>query len=124
MKRNVGKLNFNTVEPDPVVFNPFTTRVIKLPVRTVNVEITSQLPSKEGLNVASVISILYRVMPEKAPEVIANIGAEYEEAVIISVFRSASADVCSQFFAKDRHSSQRTHIEQAIASRMESLFKP
>ncbi|MEK6481511.1 prohibitin family protein [Catalinimonas sp. 4WD22] len=124
VKRNLGKINFNPVEPGPVAFLPFTTRVIKVPVRTVNVEITSNLPSKEGLNVASVISILYRVMPEKAPEVIANIGSEYEEAVIISVFRSASADVCSQFFAKDMHSSQRAHIEQAIASRMESLLKP
>ncbi|MEM8967386.1 MAG: prohibitin family protein [Bacteroidota bacterium] len=124
VKRNLGKLNFKTIEPGPVAYNPFTTRVIKLPVRTVNIEITSQLPSKEGLNVASVISILYRVIPEKAPEVIANIGPEYEDAVIIGVFRSAAADVCSQFFAKDMHSSQRSHIEQAISNRMESLLKP
>ena len=124
VKRNLGKLNFKTVEPGAVAFNPLTTRVIKVPVRTVNVEIASQLPSKEGLNVSSVISILYRVMPEKAPEVIANIGPNYEEQVIISVFRSASADVCSQFFAKDMHSSQRAHIEQAIANRMATLLQP
>lgn len=124
VKRNLGKLNFKPVEPGPVAFFPLTTTVIKVPVRTVNVEIASQLPSKEGLNVSSVISILYRVMPEKAPEVIAQIGPDYEEEVIIGVFRSASADVCSKFYAKDMHSSQRAHIEQEIANRMASLLKP
>ena len=124
VKRSLGKLSFETVEPGPVAFNPLTTKVIKLPVQTVNIEITSQLPSKEGLNVSSVISILYRVMPDKAPDIIANIGTEYEEEVIIGVFRSASADVCSKFFAKDMHSSQRAHIEQEIANRMATLLEP
>jgi len=124
VKRKLGKINFDTVEPGAVSFNPFTTRVIKVPVRTMNIEINSQLPSKEGLNVGSTISILYRVRPDKAPDIIANIGPMYEDAVIVSVFRSASADVCSQFFAKDMHSSQRSHIEQEIANRMSSLLEP
>lgn len=124
VKRKVGKLHPDVIQPGPVVFNPFTTRIIKMPIRTVNVEITSNLPSKEGLNVAAVISILYRIQPEKAPGILENIGVNYEEIVITSVFRSAAADVCSRFFAKDMHSAERSAIEKAITEQMSKLLGP
>lgn len=96
--------------------------MIKLPVRTINIEIESNLPSKEGLNVNSVISILYRLQQEKAPAILENIGKNYEDVVIKSVFRSASADVCSSFFAKDMHTSKRAQIENEIQQRMSELL--
>lgn len=122
VKRKLGKLSPKTLEPGAKTFNPFTTTIIKLPVRTVNVEIQSNLPSKEGLNVQSVISILYHIKKEDASEIIENIGRNYEEVVIKSVFRSASADVCSRFFAKDMHTSKRAEIELEIRKRMRSLL--
>lgn len=124
VKRKVGKLNPNIIEPGLVVLNPFTTRIIKMPVRTVNVEITSNLPSKEGLNVSAVISILYRIHAEKAPQILQTIGVNYEDIVITSVFRSAAADVCSRFFAKDMHSSERAIIEKAITEQMSKILAP
>jgi regulator of protease activity HflC (stomatin/prohibitin superfamily) len=124
LKRKMGKLSPNVIQPGPVAFNPFITKIIKMPIRTVNVEITSNLPSKEGLNVAAVISILYRIQPEKAPGILENIGVNYEEIVITSVFRSAAADVCSRFFAKDMHSAERAVIEKAITEQMSKLLVP
>lgn len=100
VKRKLGRLNPTVIQPGPVVFNPFIARIIKMPIRTVNVEIAANLPSKEGLNVAAVISILYRIQPEKAPGILENIGVNYEEIMISSVFRSAAADVCSRFLPK------------------------
>ncbi|MEL6177979.1 MAG: SPFH domain-containing protein, partial [Myxococcota bacterium] len=47
---------------------------------------------------------------------------DYEKEIILSVFRSASADVCSQFMAKDMHSGERSVIEQAIQKRMTDLL--
>ena len=91
-------------------------------VRTVNIEIASRLPSKEGLPVESVISILYHIKPEAAADVLENIGEDYEQVVISSVFRSAAADVCSQFFAKDMHTAKRAEIEAKIQERMSSLL--
>lgn len=124
VKRKLGRLNPNVIQPGPVPFNPFVTRIIKMPITTENIEITSNLPSKEGLNVAAVISILYRIQPEKAPSILENIGVNYEEVVISSVFRSAAADVCSRFFAKDMHSSERSAIERAITEQMGKLLSP
>jgi prohibitin 1 len=60
---------------------------------------------------------LYRLEVEKVPNILENIGPNYQ-GVITSVFRSASADVCSQFFAKDMHSGKRAEIEAAIQTKM------
>ncbi|MEL7145274.1 MAG: prohibitin family protein [Bacteroidota bacterium] len=122
VKRKLGKLEDKVHPPGAVGFNPFTATVIKVPVSTMNMEISSNLPSKEGLNVGAVISILYRIKPDFAPEIIENIGVNYENVVINSVFRSAAADVCSKFFAKDMHTAQRGVIEQEITKRMSDLL--
>lgn len=122
VKRKLGKLDPNTIEAGAKMYNPFTTAILRLPIRTVNVEIESNLPSKEGLNVRSVISILYHIKKENAADIIENIGTRYEDVVIKSVFRSASADVCSRFFAKDMHTSKRAVIEEEIRVRMQDLL--
>ena len=122
VKRKLGKLDPSTIEAGAKMYNPLTTTILRLPIRTVNVEIQSNLPSKEGLNVRSVISILYHIKKENAASIIENIGTNYEDVVIKSVFRSASADVCSRFFAKDMHTSKRSIIEEEIRVRMQDLL--
>ncbi len=124
MKRRLGVLHPTIIQPGAVGFNPFVSTIIKMPIRTMNMEISSNLPSKEGLNVAAVISILYRIEPNKAPYIVENIGVGNEQNVISSVFRSTAADVCSRFFAKDMHSAQRANIEKEIATQMNGLLVP
>lgn len=122
VKRRIGKLDKQIIPPGSVGFNPFVTKIIKMPIRTMNMEISTNLPSKEGLNVSAVISILYRIVPEDAPLIIEKIGLGNEEAVINSVFRSSAADVCSRFYAKDMHSTKRAEIEKEITIQMASIL--
>lgn len=124
VKRKVGKLDQEIITPGAVGFNPFVTRILKMPIRTLNMEITANLPSQEGLNVQAAISILYRVKPEEVPLIIEQIGIGNEPGVISSVFRSSAADVCSRFYAKDMHSAQRASIEKAITDRMNEVLGP
>ncbi|MFK7952443.1 MAG: prohibitin family protein [Ekhidna sp.] len=124
VKRKVGKLDQEIILPGAVSYNPFVTKILRMPIRTMNMEISTNLPSKEGLNVTAVISILYRIVPEKAPYIVENIGLGNEVNVISSVFRSSAADVCSRFFAKDMHSAQRANIEKEITSRMSEILAP
>ena len=122
VKQRFGKLDERIITAGLVGVNPFSTRVIKVPIRTVNREVELALPSKEGLNVQCEISILYRIMPEKVPQIIGTIGPDYEQAVIVSVFRSAAADICARYYAKDMHSAQRSVIEAEIATYMNSVL--
>jgi len=118
VRRKLGRIDNEVLYPGANRFNPFTTKIFRVPTRTVNLEIAVGLPSKEGLTISSEISILYRVDPKAAADVLRSIGPEYEEALILPVFRSASADVCARYYAKDMHSAQRAKIEQSIGQRM------
>ncbi len=122
VKSKWGKVSNKIYSPGPVGINYFSTRMIRVPTRTVNREVQLNLPSKEGLNVGAEISILYHIEPQKAPDVIRDVGLDYENVLILSVFRSASADICARFFAKDMHSGKRAEIEEAIRIEMDKLL--
>ena len=47
-------------------------------VQTENIEVAANLPSLEGLTIASEVSILYRGRAEDAPKVLADVGDRYE----------------------------------------------
>lgn len=122
------KRSFGKIKPEPLMegargFNPFTTTIIKLPTRTMNMEVKVPLPSKEGLTVQSDVSILYRLEGSYAPKVIENLGKNYESVVILPVFRSAVADISSQYYAKDMHTGQRALIEKSIKDLMMTQLK-
>ena len=121
VKQRLGTLSDNIVTQGSVVYNPFTSKVVKTSIQTNNLELSLSLPSKEGLSINSQISILYRLNPTKVPSVIRTLGLNYEP-IISNVFRSASADVCSKFFAKDMHSGRRSDIEIAIKERMDETL--
>ncbi|AYQ36287.1 prohibitin family protein [Runella sp. SP2] len=118
VQRKLGKIQPTPVNEGLKGFNPFVTRIIKVPTRTMNIEVRSPLPSKEGLTVQSDVSILYRVVGKDAPQIIEKLGQNYEQVVMLPVFRSAVADVSSRFYAKDMHTGQRAAIESAIKEQM------
>lgn len=117
VKSRFGKLNERVVSSGIMGYNPFTSSIIKVPTRTINRELTMNLPSKEGLTIQSDVSILYRIEPSKVITVIKEIGLNYDQ-IITSVFRSSAADVCAQFYAKDMHSGERRLIETKITTLM------
>ncbi|MFT4761822.1 MAG: prohibitin 1 [Saprospiraceae bacterium] len=123
VKRKLGKYSDKPYTEGLKVFNPFASRIVKVPTQTENLEVALNLPSKEGLNIAAEISILYSVLGSKAPDLLRTVGMQYESNVVLPVFRSAIADVSSRFYAKDMHTGQRSEIELAIQERMSSLLK-
>lgn len=124
VKRRLGKIDPVFVEQGPKGYNLLTTTILKVPTRSMNIEVKPDLPSKEGLTIRSEISILYRIKPEAAPKIVQNIGLNYESEVILPVFRSASADITSKFLAKDMHSGERAQIESAIRKQMTDILEP
>ena len=117
VKQTLGKLSDNIHTQGLVWYNPFLTKVVRTNVQVNDVELSLSLPSKEGLSVVAQISILYKIDEKSVPKVIRNLGLRYE-AIISNIFRSASADVCSKYFAKDMHSGMRAEIESAIKTKM------
>lgn len=121
LKSRLGKISSNISQPGPVIFNPFLSKVIKINVRTMNLAIRENLPSKEGLTILSESSILYHIKSDDVPKIIQETGLSFEENLILPVFRSAASDVCSRYFAKDMHSAKRNEIEKEIQKRLSEV---
>jgi regulator of protease activity HflC (stomatin/prohibitin superfamily) len=121
VKRTNGKLSDETLGPGLYFLGPMT-RMMRLPINVENLEVELDLPSQEGLTVGSEISILYRIDPNFAHKVLSQAGEDFEQSLILSTFRSAAADVCSRFMAKDMHSGARATIERQIQKRMTDLL--
>ncbi|MEM9824202.1 MAG: prohibitin family protein [Bacteroidota bacterium] len=122
VKRTLGKYSDQPYTQGLKFFNPFVSRVVKISTQTENLEVGLSIPSKEGLTILSEVSILYNIDAKKAPNLLRNIGTEYEKNVILPIFRSAVADVTSRFYAKDMHTGERATIEKAIRDQMMILM--
>lgn len=120
----LGALSDESYPPGPVVYNPFVQDVITVPIRTTNVEVRLNLPSREGLTIEAEISILYRIRSESVGAVLNGIGPDYERSVVLTTFRSAAANISSQHNAKDMHSGQREMIEAEITNEMNEALRP
>jgi prohibitin 1 len=122
--RRWGRIDEPPRPPGLIVYEAVSTEVIKVPTRLTPVTVDFTLPSREGLNVEAQISILYRVLADKAAEIIGNIGPDYEQELVLAVFRSAAADVSAKFFARDLYSSERGAMEKQIGERMSEALAP
>ncbi len=118
VKTRFGRIATGPLNPGAQFVIPGVNSVLKVPARVVNREVRLEMPSKEGLNVAAEVSILYRARTENVRQILETSGTRYEDDVIIPVFRSAAADVSARYMAKDMHSGTRTGIEQAIKAQM------
>lgn len=118
IKRKLGKYSDETYTSGLRTFNPFVAQIVKLSTQTENLQVKLNIPSKEGLNIQSEVSILYHIESESAPDILRKIGSAYENNIILPVFRSSVADVSSRFYAKDMHTGERSTIEKAIKEQM------
>lgn len=122
VKRTLGKYSDKSYTSGVKIFNPLASRIIRISTQTENLEVRLNIPSKEGLTIKSEVSILYNIDGKKVPNLLRNIGEDYERNVILPVFRSAVADVSSRFYAKDMHTGERATIEKAIKEQMMILM--
>lgn len=118
VKRKLGKYDDNVYTSGLRTFNPFTSRIVKISGQTENIEVSVNIPSREGLTIQSEVSILYNVVQRQAPSLLRSVGLDYEQTIILPVFRSAVADVTARYYAKDMHSGSRAEIEVSIRELM------
>jgi regulator of protease activity HflC (stomatin/prohibitin superfamily) len=123
VKRTFGKYADKPYTEGLKVFNPLSSRIIKITTQTENLEVALNIPSKEGLNIRSEVSILYNVVGSQAPDLLRNIGPDFERNIILPVFRSSVSDVTARFYAKDMHTGERATIEKAICDQMMVLME-
>ena len=106
-----GKVSDKTLPSGINFVNPLA-RVVPISVQTQEDKETMSVPSKEGLNVALEISILYRLKPEKASEIYRTVGRDYPDVILIPQSRSVARDVTVASEAKALYTSERETLAQ------------
>ncbi len=123
VKQRLGKIKKGPLPQGMYSLNPFTTKMVKVPIRTINMPVNlGYLPTKEGLSVSCELAVLFHIKKEYAIKIVETVGVKNGEDIILSSLRSASADVTARFLAKDLHTAEREKIEKAIAAKMTSLL--
>ncbi|TAF35151.1 MAG: prohibitin family protein [Cytophagales bacterium] len=124
VKQRLGRIKSKqALKPGVYGICPFTTRVVKVPTRTINLPVNlTALPSKEGVSIDCELAVLFHIEPSSAIKIVETVGVRYGESIILSSLRSAAADVTAQYFAKDMHTFERENIEKAISEKMTSIL--
>jgi regulator of protease activity HflC (stomatin/prohibitin superfamily) len=101
--------------------NPLA-KVINLSIRTQEDKETMEVPSKEGLNIALDLSVLYKLDPAKAVEVYKTIGSPYQEVILIPQYRAAARGVTVSHEAKALYTAERELLTQGIEDSLRNLI--
>ncbi len=102
----VGVLKaFGSISDDPVLQGVSLVIPVARQIETWNIKLqevkeTAQVPSSEGLIVGLDASLLFKVLPDSAPEIRKTVGWNYVERVIVPYFRSGLRDVVSGYEVK------------------------
>lgn len=99
------------------------TRVHRMSIRTQELKEVADVPSKEGLLMSLEASLLYRLEPDKAPDVYRTLGPAYETIVVEPQIRSALREVTATYDAKVLYSAERDRLAREVATQFQRLTK-
>jgi len=118
MKQSIGKLKPGVITTGAKLFNPFTTKIIKINVRTVELYQVLELPTKEGLSVKTEIILLYHIDPDKARDVYINYGTNYQKVMVESNFIATARQVSARYEAKELYAVDRKLVEHVMVNEL------
>lgn len=121
----VGVVDFwGKVSPVPLqagvnIRNPLAD-IRSFSIKTMELKEDVDTPSKEGLITHLEVSVWYKIIPDKAPEVYRTIGMGYEEIILKPLLRSVLRSVTAEYEAKALYTTGR----EAIAVEIFKLAEP
>lgn len=102
VKRTFGKIDLNELNEGIHFIIPLIQTVEKVEVRTRAIEFTGSKGneisslSKDGLPIQIDITVLYRVNPQKAAELLKEYGSDFDEKIIKQVIRTSTRNAVSE----------------------------
>lgn len=79
--------------------------------------------SKDGLEVTMDLTVLYRVIPERAPELFRNLSNDFESRFVRAIARTRIREAAANYVATDLYSLRRQEFESRIKTAMSEDFK-
>jgi regulator of protease activity HflC (stomatin/prohibitin superfamily) len=122
--------SFGAIADEPLPAGVAFVVPVARQVETWNVKLqelkeTALVPSSEGLIVGLETSLLFQVVPERAPEIRKTVGRTYVNGLIVPYFRNALRDVVSGYPVKKIYAEVgRKEIAGKIRAFLEGTLEP
>lgn len=130
-----GKVQSGILTEGLNVVNPMV-KVIQFDIRTQNYTMSGvhdegqkmgddaiRVLSADGLEVQIDLTVLFRVIPDKAPEILRNIGKDYRDVIIRPLVRTKIRDYAAYYDAVSLYSTKRDEFQQRLSQAIEKEFK-
>lgn len=130
-----GKVQKNVLHSGLHMINPLVD-VIEVDVRTQNYTMSGvhdegmaqsddaiRVLTADGLEVTIDLTVLYRVIPEDAPDMIREIGMDYRDKVVRPITRTHIRDNAVYYDAISLYSTRRDEFQSRIHKSIETEFK-
>jgi len=117
------KSPFTAVIPMTIKTQSYTMSIAKEESTAKTSDDTIKTLTKEGLSVDLDLSVLYRIQPEKAPEIYKNVGENYAEIIVRPQVRSVLRGVVASYSAQDIYSPERSQIEEKVLEELQNVTK-
>lgn len=130
-----GKVQSGVLTEGLNVVNPMV-KVIHFDIRTQNYTMTGlhdeqqqmgddaiRVLSADGLEVQIDLTVLFRVIPDKAPEILRNIGQGYRDVIVRPLVRTKIRDYAAYYDAVSLYSTKRDEFQQRLSQAIEKEFK-
>ena len=118
------------------VINPFVV-VKRFDVRTENYTMSGvadegnqsgddaiRVLTSDGLELTMDVSVLYRVISNRSPDILRNIGEDYRNVIVRPITRTKIRDNATYYTAIDLYSNKREEFQKKIFDGIEADFKP
>ncbi len=79
--------------------------------------------SSDGLEVIIDLTVLFRVIPEKTPDILRNIGQGYRDVIVRPLVRTKIRDYAAYYDAVSLYSTKRDEFQQRLSDAIEKDFK-
>jgi len=122
----VGVLKtFGSIDDEPVNQGLSFVIPVARQIETWNIKLqerkeTATVPSSEGMIVKLETSLLFQILPDRAPEVRKTVGPDYVDKLVIPYFRNALRDVVSGYPVRNIYSETG---RKEISIRMQEFLK-
>lgn len=106
VSKSFGTISNETVPPGVAIVVPIARQIETWNIKLQELKETATVPSSEGLIVGLDTSLLFQIVPSKAPEIRKTVGRDYLRRLVIPYFRSALRDVVAGYPVKNIYAEQ------------------
>jgi prohibitin 1 len=104
-------------------FNLFNSKIYTFSTRITEYSTTMSPPTKEGLEVKMLLTALYHIKPEAAPQIYSTVGMNYGQEIVVNNFMAIVREYTMTYSAVELLGERET-IEQNIEDKLRAAIAP